>query len=238
MVKDLKLNIAKIIRLILFYSNKGFYMIIGYIRVSTEHQSINNQKHKILEYAQLNKIIINEFIELEISSKKSQKDRLLDDVFRKLNKGDTFICTELSRLGRNMLEILNLIEKFNHFDIKIIFINQPELSTNKNNALSELLLAIYGYFAQTEREIISERTKQGLAAARAKGKILGRPKGIKNKHRVFDPFKDEIKKYLEMELMQTNILKIINSQLEKKVSLTSLRYFIKTTEELSKIGKI
>ena len=210
-------------------------MIIGYIRVSTEQQSMNNQKHKLLEYAQNNKIMIDEFIELEISSKKDQKDRLLDKVFEKLNSGDTFICTELSRLGRNMLEILNLIEKFNKAGIKLIFTNQPELSTNKNEALSSLLLAIYGYFAQTEREIISQRTKQGLAAARASGKILGRPKGVKNKNRVLDPFKDEIKKYLEMQLMQTNILKIINSQLEKKVSLTSLRYFISTTKDLKSI---
>ncbi len=210
-------------------------MIIGYIRVSTEQQSMENQKHKLLEYAQNNKMIIDEFIELEISSKKDQKERLLDKVFEKLKSDDTFMCTELSRLGRNMLEILNLIEKFNSADIKLIFTNQPELSTNKNEALSSLLLAIYGYFAQTEREIISQRTKQGLAAARASGKILGRPKGVKNKNRVLDPFKDEIKKYLEMELMQTNILKIINSQLEKKVSLTSLRYFISTTKELQSV---
>lgn len=210
-------------------------MIIGYIRVSTEPQSMENQKHKLLEYAQNNKIIIDEFIELEISSKKDQKKRLLDELFEKLKSGDTFMCTELSRLGRNMLEILNLIEKFNSAGIKLIFTNQPELSTNKNEALSSLLLAVYGYFTQTEREIISQRTKQGLAAARASGKTLGRPKGVKNKNRVLDPFKDEIKKYLEMELMQTNILKIINSQLEKKVSLTSLRYFISTTKELQSI---
>jgi len=210
-------------------------MTIGYIRVSTEQQSMKNQKHKLLEYAQINKIIIDEFIELEISSKKNQKDRLLDDVFEKLERGDVFICTELSRLGRNMLEILNLIEKFNQADIKLIFTNQPELSTNKNEALSSLLLAIYGYFAQTEREIISERTKQGLAAARASGKILGRPKGAKNKNRVLDPYKNEIKNYLELGLMQTNILKIINSHLEKPVSLTTLRYFIDTNDELNRI---
>ncbi|WP_121628913.1 recombinase family protein [Poseidonibacter antarcticus] len=207
-------------------------MIIGYIRVSTEQQSMKNQKHKLLEYAQINKLVIDEFIELEISSKKSQKDRLLDNIFEKLTNGDIFICTELSRLGRNMLEILNLIEKFNELGIKLIFTNQPELSTNKNEALSSLLLAIYGYFAQTEREIISERTKQGLAAARASGKILGRPKGVKNKVRILDPFKEEIKKYLEIGLMQTNILKLINSKLEKDISLTTLRYFISTDTDL------
>ena len=171
----------------LFHSKKGFLMVLGYIRVSTESQSVLNQKHKILEFAQQKKIIVDKFIEIEISSKKSQKARLLDDLFIKMQKGDILICTELSRLGRNMLEILNLIEKFNTHGIKLIFTNQPELSTNQNESLSKLLLAIYGYFAQTEREIISERTKQGLNAAKAQGKILGRPKGAKNKERVLDP---------------------------------------------------
>ena len=152
-------------------------MVLGYIRVSTDKQNLENQKHKILSYAQQQKIIIDEFIEVEISSKGDQKKRLINSLFEKLKSGDTLICTELSRLGRNMLEILNLIEKFNDTNIKLVFVNQPELSTNQNSALSSLLLAIYGYFAQTEREIISERTKQGLAAAKASGKKLGRPKG-------------------------------------------------------------
>ena len=210
-------------------------MIIGYIRVSTEQQSTANQKHKILEFAQSHKILVDEFIEIEISSKRDQKARLIDELFMKMKKDDTLICTELSRLGRNMIEILNLIEKFNTAGIKLIFTNQPELSTNQNESLSKLILAIYGYFAQTEREIISERTKQGLVAARASGQCLGRPKGAKNKTRVLDPFKDEIKKYLELKLAQTNILKIVNSFLEKPISLTALRYFIQNDKILSKI---
>ena len=144
---------------------------LAYIRVSTDKQSLENQKHKILEYAYENKIKIDDFIQIEISSRKNQKDRLLDDVFLRLKDNDTLIVTELSRLGRNMLEILNLIERFNKSNIRLIFVNQPELST-ANNALSKLLLSIYGYFAETEREIISESTKQGLAVARAKGKYI------------------------------------------------------------------
>ena len=210
-------------------------MIIGYLRVSTETQSLQNQKHKILEFAQKNKMIIDEFIELEISSRKNQKERLFDELFLKMKNGDTLICTELSRLGRNMLEILNLIEKFNQRQIQLIFTNQPELSTNQNEALSSLLLAIYGYFAQTEREIISERTKQGLVIARASGKCLGRPKGAKNKNRVLDPHKSEIKDMLQIKLSQTSILKIINSKLQKPISLISLRYFIQNDKELSNI---
>jgi DNA invertase Pin-like site-specific DNA recombinase len=205
-------------------------MIVGYIRVSTEQQSASNQKHKILEYAQTHKFVIDEFIEIEVSSNKSQKERLIDQLFEKMKRGDTLICTELSRLGRNMIEVLNLIERFNNSQIQLIFTNQPELSTNQNEALSSLLLAIYGYFAQTEREMISERTKQGLAVARASGKILGRPKGSRNKERVLDPYKKEIKNYLKLELSQTSILKLINSQMEKPISLTAFRYYLKSEE--------
>ena len=207
-------------------------MIIGYIRVSTDKQNLENQKHKILSYAQEQKIIIDEFIEVEISSKGDQKKRLIDSLFEKLKDGDTLICTELSRLGRNMLEILNLIEKFNDANIKLVFVNQPELSTNQNSALSSLLLAIYGYFAQTEREIISERTKQGLAAAKASGKKLGRPKGAKAKVRVLDPYNLEILELLNMDVTQSSILKIINNKLERPITITSLRYHIENTSEL------
>ncbi len=207
-------------------------MIIGYIRVSTDKQNLENQKHKILNYAQQQKIIIDEFIEVEISSKGDQKKRLIDSLFEKLKDGDTLICTELSRLGRNMLEILNLIEKFNDANIKLVFVNQPELSTNQNSALSSLLLAIYGYFAQTEREIISERTKQGLAAAKASGKKLGRPKGAKAKVRVLDQHNLEILELLNMDVSQSSILKIVNNKLEKPVTITSLRYHVENTSEL------
>ncbi len=201
-------------------------MVFGYIRVSTEQQTLQNQKHKILEYAQQHKMLIDEFIELEISSKKSQKERKIDILLEQMGEGDILICTELSRLGRNMLEILNLVEQFNKHKLKLIFTNQPELSTNKNEALSALLLAIYGYFAQTEREIISERTKQGLSAARAMGKILGRPKGAKNKTRILDPYKQEITQLFSIGVSQSSALKIINAKLNKPISMTTLRYFI------------
>ncbi|WP_331775030.1 recombinase family protein [Sulfurospirillum sp. 1612] len=209
-------------------------MTIGYIRVSTDTQNLNNQKHKILEYAQSHKMLVDEFVEIEISSQKDQKKRLIDDLKNKLQEGNTLIVTELSRLGRNMLEILNLIEFFNQKKVNLIFVNQPELSTNQNNSLSKLLFSIYSYFAETEREIISERTKQGLAAAKAKGKMLGRPKGSRNRERVLDPLKDEILKYLNLNLSYASILKIVNAQLPKPITITSLRYFILNDPVLKK----
>lgn len=178
---------------------------LAYIRVSTDKQTLENQKHKILEYAYENKITIDDFIQVEISSRKNQKDRLIDEIFSKLKKDDTLIVTELSRLGRNMLEILNLIERFNESNIKLIFVNQLELST-ANNALSKLLLSIYSYFAETEREIISERTKQGIAAAKSQGKLIGRQKGqlVTSK---YDTYRQKIE---ELYFLGLSVQKIVD----------------------------
>jgi hypothetical protein len=109
--------------------------------------------------------------------------------------------------------------------IAITFIRQPELSTTGGH--SKLLLAIYSYFAETEREFISIRTKQGLAAARASGKRLGRPKGSRNrKQRVLDPFKPIIAHYLCQQIPIASIMKIINPQLDKPLSYNSYKYYI------------
>jgi DNA invertase Pin-like site-specific DNA recombinase len=181
---------------------------VAYIRVSTEQQSLQNQKHKILEYAYNYDLKIDKFFEIEVSSRKEQKERLINRLFEELNIGDTLLVTELSRLGRNMLEILNIIEKFNTMKVNLVFIEQPELST-ANSTLAKLLYSIYGYFAETEREIISERTKRGLAVAKSKGKLLGRQKGqlVKSK---YDPCKDKIEELYKLGLSVQKIVDYIN----------------------------
>ncbi len=194
---------------------------IAYLRVSTEKQLLENQKHKILSYAYNSDIKIDKFVEIEISSRKEQKLRLIEELFESLEKDDTVIFTELSRLGRNMLEILNLIERFNQANIKIIFVNQPELST-ANNALSKLMFSIYGYFSETEREIISTRTKKGLEVARAKGKPIGRQKGqlVKSK---YDEHREKIEELYNLGLGVQKIVDYIGLGTQ-----SSLRRYIKS----------
>lgn len=212
---------------------------IAYSRISTDKQDLEKQKHLINEYAVNNKMIIDEFIEVEASSKKGSKQRKIDELLEKLNTGDTLLVAELSRLGRNMLETLNIINTLSEKGIKIIFIRQPELSTTAHHA--KLLFAIYSYFAESEREFISIRTKQGLKAAKEKGKMLGRPKGSKNnKPRVLDPYNDEIKTYLEMGLAMRSIWKIVSSHMDAEISYNSFKYYIdhdKSLEKSRKIGK-
>jgi len=200
--------------------------VIGYIRVSTDTQDLKKQKHLLLEYAQSHKLMIDEMIEVETSSQKDQKVRKIDLLLEKLAAGDTLLVAELSRLGRNMLEVLNLVNKMIGEKINLVFVRQPELSTTGSHG--KLLFAIYSYFAETEREFISVRTKQGLAAARAAGKLLGRPPGSRNKAaRRLDAYKDQIEKYLRMGLSISAVRKIINSQLEKALSYSAYIFFIK-----------
>ncbi len=201
---------------------------IGYIRVSTDKQDLNKQRHLLLEHSQRLQIIINEFIEIEISSSKSSRERKIDELTEKLEKGDLLLVAELSRLGRNMFETLNIINNLLDKGVEISFIRQPELSTYKNSQHVKLLFAIYSYFAETERDFISTRTRQGLEAAKASGKILGRPKGSSNKKgRALDPFKDQIQSYVEMGLPVASIMKIVNNQLEEELSYNSFKGYIK-----------
>ena len=196
---------------------------IGYIRVSTDKQDLDKQRHLLFEYAHNNGLNIDAFITVEMSSRKNTKERKIDKLMSTLLQDDVLLVAELSRLGRNMLETLNIINALVQKGIKIIFVRQPELSTNGPHG--KLLLAIYSYFAEAERDFISIRTKQGLAAARAKGVKLGRPKGSRNKERKLDRFRDEIQQYQELGLPMSSILKIINRGLEEPVSYNSLRYF-------------
>jgi DNA invertase Pin-like site-specific DNA recombinase len=199
--------------------------VIGYCRISTTLQDLDIQKQLLFEYAQRNKMLIDEFIESESSSRLKPKERKIDELVSKLNEHDILLVAELSRLGRNMIETLNIINELTEKGIKIIFIRQPELSTNSPHG--KLLMAIYSYFAETEREYISIRTKQGLATAKMKGALLGRPRGSKNANGTrFTPFKAEIKNYIKMKIPVSSILKIINPKMKEKVSYTSLKYFI------------
>lgn len=205
--------------------------IIGYLRVSTDKQDIDKQRHLLLEYARQQRVLIDEFIESEESSRKSRAIRRVDELVAKLEKGDLLLVAELSRLGREMLQVLNLINELTEQGVQITFIRQPELSTSGGHG--KLLLAIYSYFAETERTFISMRVKQGLAAAKAKGVVLGRPKGSRNRERVLDEKRGEILHFLQRGVNLASIRKALNPDLKKPISYNSYKYFVQHDPELN-----
>lgn len=204
--------------------------VIGYIRVSSEEQDLEKQEHLLLKYAQQHELQISDFVQIEISSRRSSQERRIDELLARLHEGDVLLVAELSRLGRNMFEVINLINQLSANGVKLVFVRQPELSTAGSHG--KLLLAIYSYFAEAEREFISVRTQQGLAAARAKGKQLGRPKGSRDKKRVLDSYRGQIKEYLSLKIPLRRIRSILNSQLAKPLSYPAYRYFVRQDPEL------
>jgi DNA invertase Pin-like site-specific DNA recombinase len=204
--------------------------IIGYIRVSTDKQDLDKQRHLLLEHARKQRLVIDEFIEVEVSSRQGVGARRIDELQTKLQNGDTLLVAELSRLGREMLQVLNIINSLSAKGVNIMFVRQPELSTTGSHG--KLLLAIYSYFAEAEREFISMRVKQGLAAAKAKGVKLGRPRGSRNKKRVLDPYRNEILRYLQKGIDLASVRKLINPELEQPISYNSYKYFVEYDPEL------
>lgn len=154
-------------------------MIYGYLRVSTSHQTLENQKFEISEYLKSNNI--NEdikFVNEVKSGTISYKDRTLGKLLKKLKKNDILICSELSRLGRSMLmimEILNLI-----LDKEVTLITIKENMKFDNTISSKVILFAFSLSAEIERNLISQRTKEALALRKEQGIKLGRPIGSKN----------------------------------------------------------
>lgn len=150
-------------------------MIYGYIRVSTDKQTVENQRFEIEEFAQKRNITIDEWTSEIISGTKKADERLLGVLLEHLEKGDILIISELSRLGRNLLQIMSILNDLMEKEITLYTVKEGyELGNNIN---SKVLAFAFGLSAEIERNLISQRTKEALARKRAEGIVLGRPKG-------------------------------------------------------------
>ncbi|GAA4794868.1 master DNA invertase Mpi family serine-type recombinase [Olivibacter ginsenosidimutans] len=153
-------------------------MIYGYIRVSTDKQTVENQRFEINQFCDRQEMIVNKWIEETISGIKNVEDRKLGRLLKKMKKGDVLICSELSRLGRNLLMIMGVLNECMRRDIQVWTIKDNyRLGSDIN---SKVLAFAFGLSAEIERNLISQRTKEALARKRAEGAVLGRPKGSKS----------------------------------------------------------
>lgn len=168
--------------------------VIGYLRVSTIDQDTDKNEAAILKYANNNDFGKVEFVSEKISGMKSWKKRKLFEVVNNLNKGDILIVPELSRLGRSLVNVLDVLNELSKKDVKVYSVKE-NFQLNGNDMQSKMMRTMLALFAEIERDLISSRTKEGLAAARAKGTLLGRPKGI-GKSRL-DPHREAIINLLE-----------------------------------------
>lgn len=194
---------------------------LAYMRVSCDKQDLKNQKLEILEYAQKNNYKVDEFIEIEISSRKDMQKRRIDELFEKLNAGDILITAELSRIGRSTGEVINIINAFIKKQVKFIAIKQNLIINGKHDLQSKILTTIFSLLGEMERDLISLRTIESLKAKKLQGIRLGRPKGALGISKLDDK-KEQIQELLKHRVSKSAISRML------KVSRTSLIDFIKS----------
>jgi len=147
-----------------------------YIRVSTDLQNCANQRFELDTFAKKNNITADEYVEETISSRKPLSQRKLGKLLDKLGKGDIIIATEISRLGRNMLEVMGILQHCLEKECEIITIKESyHLGADIQ---SKVLAFAFSLASEIERQLISQRTKESLKRLKNEGKHLGRPYGF------------------------------------------------------------
>ena len=175
----------------------------------------------VLEYANKERMQIDKFSEIVISSRKKAQKTHLDSEIENLKSGDLLIVSELSRVGRSLSQIITFIDELNSRKVRFIAIKEGIKLDGKHDTTSKVMITMFGLFAELERDLISQRTKDGLKRAVANGKTLGRPKGTRGKSKL-DGKEKKIAELLDKGLNKTNIAKYL------EVSRPTLIHFIKT----------
>lgn len=153
-------------------------MIYGYIRVSTDKQTVENQRFEINRFIRKNGLVVDAWIEETISGTVAPSKRNLGKLISKTKKGDIIICSELSRLGRNMFMIMSILNKL--MENGVIIYTVKERYKLGEDLTSKVLAFAFSISAEIERSLISQRTKEALKRKKAEGVKLGRPKGKLN----------------------------------------------------------
>lgn len=173
-------------------------MNYGYIRVSTDMQTTENQRSEILRYCTSNNIIINSFYNETISGTVEPEKRQLGKLLSTVSKGDTLIITELSRLGRSLMMILKTLEQLQTSGVTVIAIkNNFTFTPDPKDISSKVISFAFGLSAEIERNLISERTKMGLQRAKQEGKVIGHYKGYRCNNVKLTKYSADILKMLE-----------------------------------------
>lgn len=169
----------------------------AYLRVSTDKQDEENQRLAIQEYCDKERMEVEEWLAVTMSSRKSTKDRRIDELLSRLRRGDYLIVSELSRIGRSVGEVVQTVDRLVKKGINFLAIKQGIRINGKQDMQTKTIITMFSLMAEIERDLISERTKQGLAVAKIRlakeGKKLGNP-SLKNMN---DTNKAQARKFAE-----------------------------------------
>ena len=180
---------------------------VAYLRVSTARQDASSQRLAILEYARRQGLRIDDFIEATASARTNVKHRRLDQLMAVLEPGDRLFVSELSRLGRSLGEVVALLDAIAKASVAFVAVKENIRFEGRQDLQTKVMTTLFALFAEVERDLISERTREGLAKARSSGKKLGRPKGSLGVSRL-DGREDEIRHFLKLGVSKSSIAKI------------------------------
>ena len=202
-------------------------MIYAYIRISTDKQFVINQKEEILNFVDIKGLTIDKWVTETISGKVAKESRKLGRLLRKAKKGDTIIVTEISRLSRTLVEIMEIMGHCLKSGVKLYSIKEGYSFDDSIN--SQVLCFAFGLTADIERRLISMRTKEALAIRKAAGVQLGRRRGQCPKIEVLLTKKDKI-----LTLMREG-KSIAHISRELHVARSTMMRFVYANAELTAI---
>ena len=201
-------------------------MIFAYIRVSTETQTYEGQQYEIVNYCQSNGLVVDHWCIEAVSGSCAVEKRSLGKLLKRMKKGDLLLCTEISRLGRNMMMVLSILNTCSSPRIAIHTIKDNfDLSDSIN---AKIIAFCFALAAEIERNLISQRTREALAAKRCAGVRLGRPPGSSAKRDTFRAHRAEVEALLESGLK----IKEVAARFRMHEN-TLRRYLVAESEEIS-----
>lgn len=185
-------------------------MIYGYLRVSSDEQDVNSQKQGVEAFAKEHGWTIEEYISDEgVSGGKDPSKRKLGPLLKKLTKGDIVICSEISRLGRDLYMVMDVL----HFCMKqeCCIYTVKDRFVLGDDIQSKVLAFAFGLAAEIERQMIRQRTKEGLRLRMKQGVLLGRPIGTPNSDEAqkYGEWKDKLKQMVEWQMGPRQIAQVI-----------------------------
>lgn len=183
-------------------------MIYGYCRVSTAHQHEENQHFVIEKFAKNNNIKIDVWVEEKISSSIKLQNRKLGKLLTELQPADILITTEISRLGRSLLEVMNILQHCLEQDCQVWTLK--ENFRLGSDIQSKVLAFAFGLSAELSKTLLQERVKESLARLKSSGKKLGRPIGVQSKFLKLSKNKKRINKLIEQGRSKSEIARIMN----------------------------
>jgi DNA invertase Pin-like site-specific DNA recombinase len=194
---------------------------IAYVRVSTGGQDLDSQRLAILDYAHRQGLTVDIFVEAHSSSRRPPGARGLDALLEQLHPGNVLLVSELSRLGRSVGQIIQFVDRLIQRRVRLIAIKENLQLNDTQDMPTKVMVTLLSLFAEIERDLIAERTKEGLAAARAKGRLPGRPKGVLGTSKLTGR-EAEIQTLLAKTVSKAAIAKILG------VSRSTLHHFIQS----------